>query len=88
MVGMYGIKYLCTRKPLWSSWLSTGVQYCGCACEVKSSILDIVLFYIYYIMTTTVTNWTPCTWKFLLESYWTPCTGLHYTHSSEICNFL
>ena len=28
-------------------------------------------FYIYYIITTTVTNWTPCTWKFLLYSYQT-----------------
>ena len=35
-------------KPLWSSWLSTHVQSCGCARKVKSSILDVVLFYILY----------------------------------------
>ena len=32
-------------------------------------------FFLYYIITITVTNWTPCIWKFLLNSYWTP-TGL------------
>ena len=35
-------------KPLWSSWLSTDVQYCGCAPKVKSSILDAALFLILY----------------------------------------
>ena len=32
-------------------------------------------FFLYYIITITVTNWTPCIWKFLPDSYWTP-TGL------------
>ena len=74
MVSMQGKKYLCIIMPSWSSWLSTFIWYCGCAREVKSSILDVALF-LYYIIAITVANWTPCTWKFLLDSYWIP-TGL------------
>ena len=73
-VGTEGIIYLCMLKPSWSTWLSTHVQYCGCAHKVKSSIINAALC-IHYIITTTVTNWTLCTRKFLLNSYWTPSTG-------------
>ena len=88
-------------KPSWSSWLSTHVQYCGCAPKVKSSILDAALFFILYnnnnsdkldslyleIPTGLLLDsyWTPCT-GLLLDSYWNPCTGPQYTHSLGIRN--
>ena len=44
--------------------------------SIRSRVQFLILyFFIYYIITTTVTNWTPGAWKFLLDSYWTP-TGL------------
>ena len=83
-------------KPSWSSWLSTHVQYCGCAPKVKSSILDAALFFILYnnnnsdkldplyseIPTGLLLDsyWTPST-GFLLDSYWIP-TGLLVLDSS------
>ena len=33
---------------MWYKWFSAPVHYCGCVHKVKSSILDVALFYILY----------------------------------------
>ena len=62
-------------KPLWSSWLSTYVQYCGCARKVKSSILDVVLFFLLYNNNNSDkldSLYLEIPTGLLLNSYWTP----------------
>ena len=91
MVSTQGIKYLCILKLLWSSWLSAHVQNCGCVHEVKSSNLHGALFYILYNNNNSDKLdplYLEIPTRLLLDSYWTPCTGLHYTHSLGIHNSL
>ena len=62
-------------KALWSSWLSTHRQYCGCACKDKSSILDVALFQILYNNNNSDKLdplYLEIPTGLLLDSYWTP----------------
>ena len=72
-------------KPSWCSWLSTHVQYCGCAPKIKSSILDAALFFILYNNNNSdkldpLYSEIP-TGLLVLDSYWIP-TGLLVLDSS------
>ena len=83
---MYSTIYIYIVKPLWSTWLNTHCCCYGSTPKVECSILDVALFFKYYIIKIIVTNY----WSLvilldslyleiptglLLDSYWTPSTG-------------
>ena len=67
----------------------SGVHYCDFVHEVKSSIFDVVLFFILYNNNNSDkldSLYLEIPTGLLLDSYWNPCTGLQYTHSLGIRN--
>ena len=91
---IYSINYVGIVKPLWYTWLSTHCYYCECNLKVEGSIPVGALFFILYnnnnnsdkLLVLLDYLYLKIPTGFLLDSYWTPCTGLQYTHSLGICN--
>ena len=70
---------------MWYKWFSARVHYCGCVHKVKSSILDVALFFILYNNNNSdkldsLYLEIP-TGLLVLDSYWTP-TGILVLDSS------